>query len=86
MAITQMAPEKAIQSWLKEYGGNNISAAYFLCDRHAHIPEKIALFYEDEKAKPLSGPSANFRTFHPKWPDSLNQLESKRGSRSDIVA
>jgi acetyl-CoA synthetase len=47
MALSNMTPESAIQSWLKEYGSAEVSAAYFLCDRHARIPEKIALFYED---------------------------------------
>ena len=47
MAMTTLAPAEAIQSWLKEYGGSGISAAHFLCDRHARIPDKVALFYED---------------------------------------
>jgi len=81
MAITQMAPEKAITNrGLKNMEGTNISAAYFLCDRTCSHPGKDSnCFMKMKKAKPLSGPSANFRTFHPKWPDSLNQLESKKG-------
>jgi acetyl-CoA synthetase len=47
MAMTDMPPQEAINLWLDTYGGKGISAADFLCDRHALIPEKIALFYED---------------------------------------
>ncbi len=47
MAMTDLTPQAAIDLWLKEYGGEGISAADFLCDRHAQIPEKIALFYEN---------------------------------------
>lgn len=47
MAMTDMDPQAAIDLWLDTYGGKAISAANFLCDRHADIPEKIALFYED---------------------------------------
>lgn len=47
MAMTDLRPQAAIDLWLEIYGGKAISAASFLCDRHAQFPEKIALFYED---------------------------------------
>jgi len=47
MSYKDIKPEQAVSEWLKIYGGDNVSAADFLCDRHARIPDKVALFYED---------------------------------------
>jgi len=47
MSYKDIKPEQAVSDWLKIYGGDNVSAADFLCDRNARIPDKVALFYED---------------------------------------
>ena len=31
------------QCWLKEYPAGELNAADFLCDRHARIPDRVAL-------------------------------------------
>ncbi len=47
----EMTPEQEVHSWLEEYAGERVSAAHFLCDRHARVPEQLALFYEDAQGE-----------------------------------
>ncbi|MDA8307450.1 MAG: AMP-binding protein [Deltaproteobacteria bacterium] len=81
MAMTAMAPEEAVQSWLKEYGGSGVSAAYFLCDRHASIPEKIALFYEDKQGRSLKFTFRELRELSAKMAGFLQSIGIKKGDR-----
>lgn len=85
MAMTQMAPEEAIQSWLKEYGGDHISAADFLCDRHAHIPEKVALFYEDEKGEAFKWTFSELKNLSSKMAGFLKSIGVQKGDRVAIL-
>ena len=81
MAMTQMTPENAIQLWLEEYGGNNVNAAEFLCDRHACIPEKIALFYESAKEEAAKYTYSEIKQLSEKLAGFLASIGVKKGDR-----
>lgn len=81
MAMTSMTPEEAIQSWLKEYGASEASAAYLLCDRHARIPEKVALFYEDAQGQTSKWTFAELRELSAKMAGFLRDIGVQKGDR-----
>ncbi len=81
MAMTSMAPEQALQLWLKEYGGNDISAADFLCDRHARIPEKVALFYEDADGQAFKWTFRELQDLSSKMAGFLKSIGVQKGDR-----
>ncbi len=81
MAMTSMKPEEAVKTWLNEYGGSGVSPAHFLCDRHARIPEKIALFYEDATGKTLKLTFWELREFSAKMASVLQRLGIRKGDR-----
>ncbi len=81
MAMTQMTPEQAIKFWLEEYGGDNVNAAEFLCDRYAHIPEKVALFYEDSEGKSTKYTYNELKHLSEKMAGFLASIGVKKGDR-----
>ena len=81
MAMTNMTPDDAIKFWLEEYGGNNVSAAHFLCDRHARIPEKVALFYENAQGEASKYTYAELKELSAKLAGFLGSIGVKRGDR-----
>lgn len=81
MAMTNMNPHEAIHSWMEEYGGVGLSAAHFLCDRHARIPEKIALFYEDEQGQASKWTFKEFQELSSRMAGFLSSLGVKKGDR-----
>ena len=81
MAMTDMTPQEAIQSWLKEYGGSGVSAADFLCDRHARIPEKVALFYEDAQGQASKWTFRELQDLSSKMAGFLRSIGVKKGDR-----
>ncbi|MGC8493262.1 MAG: AMP-binding protein [Syntrophobacteraceae bacterium] len=85
MAMTSMKPEEAVQSWLKEYGANGVSPAHFLCDRHASIPEKIALFYEDATGQTLKLTFWELRDLSAKMAGLLQSLGIRKGDRVAVL-
>lgn len=81
MAMTNQTPEEAIESWLDLYGGSESSAATFLCDRHAAIPEKVALFYEDAHGQVSKWTYAELRNLSAKMAGFLKTLGVQKGDR-----
>lgn len=81
MAMTDMTPQEAIQSWLEEYGGSGISAADFLCDRHARIPDKVALFYEDGSGQASKYTFRELQDLSSKMAGFLQSIGIKKGDR-----
>ncbi|MDR3554866.1 MAG: AMP-binding protein [Syntrophobacteraceae bacterium] len=81
MAMTRMAPGEAVLSWLKEYGGEQVSAAHFLCDRHARIPEKVALFYEDEQGETFKWTFRELQDLSSRMAGFLRSIGVKKGDR-----
>lgn len=81
MAMTQMAAEEAIQSWLKEYGGDHISVADFLCDRHARIPGKVAFFYEDAQGEAFKWTFRELQDLSSKMAGFLSSIGVQKGDR-----
>jgi acetyl-CoA synthetase len=81
MAMTRMAPEEAYQSWLKEYGGSGISAAHLLCDRHARIPDKVALFYEDAQGQAFKWTFRELQDLSSKMAGFLKSIGIEKGDR-----
>lgn len=81
MAMTDMTPQTAIDHWLQTYGGSAISAAEFLCDRHARIPEKIALFYEDENGNTSKWTFRELKYLSSKMAGFLRSIGVEKGDR-----
>jgi acetyl-CoA synthetase len=81
MAMTTLAPAEAIQAWLKEYGGSGISAAHFLCDRHARIPDKVALFYEDAHGQAFKYTFRELQDLSSKMAGFLRSIGVEKGDR-----
>ena len=81
MAMTDMTPQEAIESWLKEYGGSGVSVAELLCDRHARIPEKTALFYEDAKGQATKYTFRELQDLSSKMAGFLQSIGIKEGDR-----
>jgi acetyl-CoA synthetase len=81
MAMTRMTAEEAWQSWLKEYGGSGISAAHLLCDRHARIPEKVALFYEDAQGQAFKWTFRELQDLSSKMAGFLRSIGVQKGDR-----
>nr|WP_320192490.1 AMP-binding protein [uncultured Desulfobacter sp.] len=81
MAMTDMSPQAAIDFWLKEYDGKAVSAAHFLCDRHARIPEKIALFYEDAEGNASKWTFRELKELSSKMAGFLRSIGVKKGDR-----
>jgi acetyl-CoA synthetase len=81
MAMTRMAPEEAYQSWLKEYGGSGISAAHLLCDRHARIPDKVALFYEDAQGQAFKWTFRELQDLSSRMAGFLKSIGIEKGDR-----
>lgn len=73
--------EKMVQSWLQEYGGKGVSAAHFLCDRHARIPDKVALFYEDAHGNAEKYTFAELLDLSSKMAGFLRSIGVKKGDR-----
>ena len=61
--------------------GEGVSAAHFLCDRHAEIPEKIALFYEDEKGAASKWTFRELKELSSKMAGFLKSIGVKKGDR-----
>lgn len=51
MKMLGATTDDLVRSWLNEYGKNGVNAAYFLCDRHSRIPDRIALFFENSRGR-----------------------------------
>lgn len=81
MAMTDMKPQQAVQAWLEEYGADNISAADFLCDRHARIPEKVALFYEDAQGQASKWTFRELQDLSSRMAGFLSAIGVKKGDR-----
>jgi len=77
--------DKLMSSWKEEYGGKDISVANFLCDRHAHIPEKTALFYEDAAGVKLKYTFAEMRELSAKMAGFLQSAGIKKGDRVAVM-
>jgi len=73
--------EKMVRSWLQEYGGKDVSAAYFLCDRHARIPDKVALFYEDAQGNAEKYTFRELLDLSSKMAGFLRSIGVKKGDR-----
>ncbi|WP_320042580.1 AMP-binding protein [uncultured Desulfobacter sp.] len=85
MAMTDMSPQAAIDLWLKEYDGKAVSAAHFLCDRHARTPEKIALFYEDAEGNASKWPFRELKELSSNMAVFLRSIGVKKGDRVAVI-
>lgn len=81
MAMTDMNPQQAIEVWLAEYGASNVSGAVFLCDRHARIPEKVALFYEDAQGNTSKWTFRELQDLSSKMAGFLSAIGVRKGDR-----
>lgn len=79
--MTSIVPEEAVPAWLKEYGGNNVSVAHFLCDRHAHVPERVALFYENAQGEEAKFTFAELLDLSSRMAGFLQSIGVEKGDR-----
>ncbi|MEW5898690.1 MAG: AMP-binding protein [Bacillota bacterium] len=83
--MDQKSIQDVVLAWLKEYGGKNISVAHFLCDRHAQVPEKIALFYESAHGESAKFTFAELREYSSKLAAFLQKLGVQKGDRVAVM-
>jgi acetyl-CoA synthetase len=70
-----------VQRWLSEYSGAGIAVAELLCDRHARMPERIALFYEDASGQEARITFAELRERSARFAGALQRLGVAKGDR-----
>lgn len=83
--MTEFSPKQAVEKWLQEYGGESVEVAKLLCDRHAHIPEKVALFYENELGKKSNVTFAELRDLSSKLAGFLEEQGIDKGDRVAVM-
>ena len=77
-------PEK-ISEWLQMYGGDNISVAELLCDRHATSPDRIALFYEDDQGNSRKFSFSELKEYSSRLAQFLQKLGVDKGDRVAVM-
>ena len=77
-------PER-ISEWLQMYGGENISVAELLCDRHATSPDRIALFYEDDQGNGRNFTFAELKEHSSRLAHFLQKLGVDKGDRVAVM-
>jgi len=70
-----------VQEWLRDYSGTEISVANFLCDRHAGIADRTALFYEDASGKDARFTFAELRDLSARFAGVLQDIGVSKGDR-----
>ncbi len=81
MNLEDFTPEQAVAYWLKIYGGDSVSPAGLLCDRHAQIPDRIALFYEDANGNASKWTFRELRDLSAKMAGFLKSIGIGKGDR-----
>jgi acetyl-CoA synthetase len=74
-----------VQSWLKEYSTGEVNAADFLCDRHARIPDRVALFYENAQRETAKWTFREFREASSKLAGFLKSIGIRKGDRVGVM-
>jgi len=85
MNIGELEIGNAIGSWLKEYGGEDVSVASMLCDRYASVPGKTALYYENEKGESLQLTYAQLSAYSSRMAGFLQYMGIKKGDRVAVM-
>ncbi|OLN28486.1 AMP-binding protein [Desulfosporosinus metallidurans] len=70
---------------LEKYGAQNLSVAELLCDRHAKIPEKVALFYESENGDSVKYTFAELKELSSKFARVLAEVGIQKGDRVGVM-
>lgn len=74
-----------VSAWLQEYGKENVSVADLLCDRHALMPEKVALFYEDAQGENAKFTFAELRELSGRLSGFFKALGVQKGDRVAVM-
>jgi len=77
--------DELVQSWLKEYSASGVNAADFICDRHARIPEKVALFYENAQGETTKWTFKELSEASSKLAGFLKSIGVGRGDRVGVM-
>jgi acetyl-CoA synthetase len=77
--------DELVQSWLQEYSTGASNAAYFVCDRHAPIPEKVALFYENAQGETAKWTFKEFMEASTKMAGFLKSIGIGKGDRVGVM-
>jgi acetyl-CoA synthetase len=70
---------------LKQYTGENLSVSNFLCDRHATVPERIALFYESSTGDSQKFTFAELKDLSSKLAGVLKHIGIEKGDRVAVM-
>ncbi len=74
-----------VQSWLKEYSASGVNAADFVCDRHARVPDKVALFYENAKGESAKWTFREIMEASSKLAGFLKSIGVRKGDRVGVM-
>jgi len=85
MTTTGKTIEDLVQSWLKEYGGSGVNTAHFLCDRHARVPDRVALFYENAQGETSKWTFRELRDLSSKLAGFLKAIGVGKGDRVGVL-
>jgi acetyl-CoA synthetase len=83
--MNKMSVADHISSWLQTYGGDNLSVAEFLCDRHATHTDKVALCYESDKGESRKVTFAELKELSSRMAQFLLTLGVRKGDRVAVM-
>lgn len=83
--MKEFSTQEKINEWLQEYGGDKVSVADFLCDRHARIPERVALYYENEAGESSKFTFAELKELSSKMAGFLQGAGVQKGDRVAVM-
>ncbi|ATW27500.1 AMP-binding protein [Candidatus Formimonas warabiya] len=85
MNTEELGTDNAVRAWRTEYGAEAVAVADMLCDRYACAPEKVALFYENEKGENLQLSFAQLSASSAKMAGFLKSLGIRKGDRIAVM-
>ncbi len=77
--------EDLVQSWLSEYGKNEANTAYLLCDRHARIPDRVALFSDNTRGESAKWTFRELQEVSCKLAGFLKSIGIRKGDRVGVM-
>jgi len=80
-----MSVQDTVLALLETYGGKGLSVTDLICDRHASIPERVALFYESANGETVKFTFAELRELSAKLAGFFADIGVRKGDRVAVM-